>query len=141
MSVESILAPLFVQVALTFILLFYMGSVRFRALRGREVKLGDIALGQINWPPYAQQAGNAYNNQFQLPVLFYVLVILAYIFKKADMLFVIMSWIFVVTRILHAFVHVSSNNLRARFTMFLIGAIVLLIMWIIFAVRIMLALG
>ena len=141
MSVESILAPLFVQVALTFILLFYMGSVRFRALRGREVKLGDIALGQINWPPYAQQAGNAYNNQFQLPVLFYVLVILAYIFKKADLLFVIMSWIFVVTRILHAFVHVSSNNLRARFTMFLIGAIVLLIMWIIFAVRIMLALG
>ena len=141
MSVESILAPLFVQVALTFILLFYMGSVRFRALRGREVKLGDIALGQINWPPYAQQAGNAYNNQFQLPVLYYVLVILAYIFKQADLLFVIMSWIFVVTRILHAFVHVSSNNLRARFTMFLIGAIVLLIMWIIFAVRIMLALG
>ena len=139
MSVESILAPLFVQVALTLFLTFYMGSVRFRALRSREVRIDDIALGQRNWPAYAAQGGNAFSNQFELPVLFYVLVILAYIFKKADLLFVIMSWIFVVSRILHAFVHVTSNNLRTRFTMYAVGALVLLAMWIIFALRILLA--
>jgi hypothetical protein len=141
MSVESILAPLFVLVALTFFLLFYMGAVRFGALRRREVRIGDIALGQSNWPAYAAQGGNSYNNQFQLPVLFYVLVILAYIFKKADLLFVIMSWIFVVSRILHAYVHATSNNMRMRFTIFVVGAVVLMIMWIIFAVRMLLAIG
>jgi hypothetical protein len=141
MSVESILAPLFVLVALTFFLLFYMGAVRFGALRRREVRIGDIALGQSNWPAYAAQGGNAYNNQFQLPVLFYVLVILAYIFKKADLLFVIMSWVFVVSRILHAYVHATSNNMRMRFTIFVVGAVVLMIMWIIFAVRMLLAIG
>jgi hypothetical protein len=141
MSVESILAPLFVLIALTFFMLFYMGAVRFGALRRREVRIGDIALGQSNWPAYAAQGGNSYNNQFQLPVLFYVLVILAYIFKKADLLFVIMSWLFVVSRILHAYVHVTSNNMRMRFTIFVVGAVVLMIMWIIFAVRMLLAIG
>ncbi len=141
MSVESILAPLFVQVALIFILVFYMGSMRFGALRRREVRIGDIALGQSNWPPYAAQAGNAYNNQFQMPLLFFVLVILAYLFKKADLIFVIMSWVFVVSRILHAYVHVTSNNLRWRFTIFVVGVVVLMVMWIIFALRIVLALG
>lgn len=141
MSVESILAPLFVLIALTFFMLFYMGAVRFGALRRREVRIGDIALGQSNWPAYAAQGGNSYNNQFQLPVLFYVLVILAYIFKKADLLFVIMSWLFVVSRILHAYVHATSNNMRMRFTIFVVGAVVLMIMWIIFAVRMLLAIG
>ena len=138
MSVEAILAPVFVQVALMFFLMFYMAGVRTGALRRREVQLGDVALGQQNWPPYAAQAANAYNNQFQLPLLFFVLVILAYLFKKADLLFVVMSWIFVITRIGHAFVHVTSNRMQMRFSIFAVGAVVLAIMWFIFAVRILL---
>jgi hypothetical protein len=139
MSVESILAPVFVQVALIFLLLFYMGGLRYGALRRGDVRMGDIAINQNNWPPQVVQAGNAYNSQFQLPLLFFVLVILAYLFKKADLLFVLMSWIFVVSRILHAFVHVTSNRVQTRFTIFAVGAVVLLIMWIIFALRILLA--
>jgi len=140
MSVEAILAPLFVQVALMFFLMFYMAGTRTAALRRREVRIADIALGQQNWPPYTTQVGNAYNNQFQLPLLFFVLVILAYILHKADLLFVGMSWIFVITRLAHAFVHVTSNRMQTRFAIFAVGAIVLLIMWIIFALRILLAL-
>jgi hypothetical protein len=138
MSVESILAPVFVQVALTFVLMFYTFGVRTVALRRRDVRIADIVLGQQNWPPHATQIGNAYNNQFQLPLLFFILVILAYLLKKADLLFVLMSWIFVISRILHAFVHVTTNRLQTRFMIFAVGAIVLLIMWIIFALRVLL---
>ena len=56
------------------------------------------------------------------------------------MLFVVMAWIFVLTRLAHAYVHVTSNNLRARGAFFGIGALVLAIMWLIFIVRIMLGL-
>jgi hypothetical protein len=122
-----------------FCLMFYMGGTRAGVLRRGEVRVADIALGQQNWPPYAAQASNAYSNQFELPLLFFVLVILAYIFKKADLLFVVMSWIFVISRILHAAVHVTSNRMQTRFAIFAVGAIVLLIMWIIFALRILLA--
>ena len=74
-------------------------------------------------------------------MLFYVLTILAIITKHADLLFVVMAWIFVLSRLAHAYVHVTSNNLRVRGAFFGIGALVLAIMWLIFIVRIMLGLA
>ena len=56
------------------------------------------------------------------------------------MLFVLFAWMFVVTRILQAGVHVTNNNVRVRGGFYGAGAIVLLIMWIIYIVRILLAL-
>jgi hypothetical protein len=141
MSLQSILLPVFVQVALTFYLMFWMGTVRARALRRREVTLDAIALGQPAWPPYPTQVANAFRNQFELPVLFYVLVVLAIIARKADFLFVVMSWIFVVFRIVHAGIHTTSNVVRHRFYAYAVAAIVLLLMWIIFAVRVLAGLG
>src|ERR1700746_2217203 len=136
MTVQAILAPLFVLVALTFALLVWMGAVRFAAVRSREVRVSDIALGQLNWPPRVQQISNCYHNQFQLPVLFYVLTILALFLRKADLLFVVMAWIFVPLRIVHAAIHVTSNHVLYRFQVFAAGAAVLLLMWVIFVLRV-----
>src|SRR5580704_1967052 len=138
MSVQAILAPVFALVALTFGLLVWTGSVRFAAVRRGEVRVKDISLGQSNWPPRVQQISNCFANQFQLPMLFYVLTILALFLKKADLLFVLMAWVFVVLRILHAAIHVTSNHVGHRFQAFSAAAIVLLLMWIVFAVRILL---
>lgn len=141
MPIQFVLLPLFVQVALTFVLLFWMGFSRLGSLKRKETRIADVALGQPNWPPKVQQIANCYANQFQLPVLFYVLVTLAIITKSADYLFVVLSWVFVLTRFLHAFIHTGSNFVRHRFNAFLLGAVILLVMWIIFAVRILLALS
>ena len=110
--------------------------------RGRacEIRPEAISLREPNWPPRALQLGYSFQNQFELPLLFYVLTILAIISKHADLLFVVMAWIFVLTRLAHAFVHCTSNNLRVRGAIFGIGALVLAIMWLIFMVRIMLGL-
>lgn len=132
-----ILLPVFVLVLMTFTLLVLMARSRVGALRRGEVKMADIALGQSNWPPRAQQISNCYHNQFQLPVLFYVLVVLAIITRHADYLFVALAWVFVLARIAHAYVHCTSNYVRHRFNAFLVGALVLLVMWIIFAVQIL----
>jgi hypothetical protein len=137
MSVASILLPVFVQVALTFILLMRLGSGRLRTLSAGKTKVRDIALGESNWPADVTQVGNCFNNQFQLPMLFYVLVVLALFLHKADLLFVIMSWIFVISRIVHAGVHITSNNVNQRFAAYTVGMVVLLLMWAIFAVRIL----
>lgn len=137
MSVPAILAPLFVQVALTFALLVWMGAARIAAVRHGETRVRDIALGQSNWPPRIQQISNCYHNQFQLPMLFYVLVVLAYILHKADYLFIIMAWVFVALRIVHAVIHTTSNHVGHRFQAFAAGAVILLLMWVVFAVRIL----
>ena len=56
--------------------------------------------------------------------------------RKADLLFVVLSWVFVASRLVHAFIHTTSNRIQVRFTVFLVGAVVLAVMWIVFALRI-----
>jgi hypothetical protein len=139
MSFATILLPLFVMVALTFGLMFWMGFSRSGALKSKQVKMGDVALGQTAWPPRVQQISNSYASQFQLPVLFYVLKVLALFTRQADYLFVVLAWLFVLSRFIHAYVHCTSNYVRHRFTAFLVGAVILLAMWVIFAAHILLA--
>jgi hypothetical protein len=138
MSVQMVLLPVFVQVGLTFTLLIGMVLARRRSLVSGEVKSRDVALGEPNWPEGATQIANCYRNQFELPVLFYALIALALPLRHADLFIVLMSWVFVVTRFAHAGVFVSSNRLGPRSTIWLVGALVLLAMWIYFALRILL---
>jgi hypothetical protein len=137
MSVAAVLLPVLVQVGLTFALLFVTGGRRFAAVREGRARVRDIALGEPNWPAAAMQASNAYHNQFQVPVLFYALVALALVTRQADLVFVGMSWLFVVLRLAHAWVHVTSNHVPIRFRIFVAGVLVLMIMWIVFALRIL----
>ncbi len=136
MSISAVLLPVFVQVALTFLLLMWMGRSRVGVLRTGDVKIRDIALGERNWPTRIQQIANSYHNQFELPVLFYAIVALALITRKADLVFVVLSWVFVVSRLVHAVIHTTSNRVQQHFMAFLVGVIVLMAMWIIFALRI-----
>ena len=82
MTIQMVLLPVFVQVALTFALLFWMASARTGSVRRGETKIRDIALGQPAWPEHPTQIGNCYHSQFQIPLLFYVLVILAWITSR-----------------------------------------------------------
>jgi hypothetical protein len=72
-----------------------------------------------------------------LPVLFYILTILAYVTHLADLVFVVLAWIFVLFRCLQAFVHVTNNNIRVRGAMFGIAALVLAIMWVRYIVEVL----
>jgi len=86
----------------------------------------------------ATQIGNCYRNQFELPVLFYVLIALALPLRHADLVIVMLSWVFVVTRFVHAGVFVTSNDLNRRSLAWFAGALVLFIMWVYFALKILL---
>jgi hypothetical protein len=136
MSISAVILPVLVQIGLTFILLLWMGRTRVSHLRKGEVRVKDIALGERNWPSRVTQIQNAYHNQFELPVLFYALVALALITRQADMLFVVMSWMFVVSRLVHAAIHTTSNKISQRFMAFVVGVLILAAMWVIFGIRV-----
>jgi hypothetical protein len=138
MSIQAVLLPLFVEVLLTFVLLYWMAYHRTSALQAGEISPRNVALREPNWPAHMAQVGNAFQNQLELPVLFYVLTILSVITRHADLLFVVLAWVFVVCRLVHAYIHVTSNDLRQRGAAFGIGALVLTIMWVIFMIRILL---
>ena len=135
-----VLLPVFVLVGLTFALLLAMAGARRQALVNKETKIRDIALGQPNWPVRATQIGNCYRNQFELPVLFYALIALALPLRHADFLIVVLSWVFVITRLVHAGIIVTSNDLNRRSLAWFAGVLVLLVMWVYFALRILLLL-
>jgi hypothetical protein len=138
MSVQMVLLPVFVLVGLTFALLLWMAGSRRNALVGGQTKIRDIALGQPNWPARSTQIGNCFSNQFELPLLFYILIALALPLRHADLVIVLLSWVFVVTRFAHAGIFVSSNDLNHRSLAWFAGVLVLFAMWLYFALKILL---
>ena len=140
MPIQAVLLPLFVQVLLTFGLMYWMAYARTGAVRSKQTRMADIALGQLNWPPRVQQISNCYASQFQLPVLFYLLTVLVIVTRHADIVFVVMAWLFVFTRLVHVYIHTGSNYVPHRFNAFAVGSLILLMMWLIFIMRIVLGL-
>jgi hypothetical protein len=137
MTIQEVLLPLFAEVILTFLLLFVLAPLRTRDFTTGVTRPENIALREPNWSRRTLQIGYSYSNQFELPVLFYVLTILAYFTHRAGVVFVALAWIFVIFRYLQAYVHVTSNKVRLRGSFFIISAIVLAIMWVIYMVEIL----
>ncbi len=130
MSVQWVLLPVFVLVGLTFAML--LGMARSRSRDGETRK--DTAPGEQNWPTRAAQLGN----QFELPLLFYVLIALALPLRHADLVIVLLSWVFVVIQFAHAGIFVTSNNVQHRGMLWSAGVLVLFAMWLYFALKMLL---
>jgi len=131
----DIVIPVFVLIALTFILLFRMAFARIGAIAKKETTMADIAVDSTQYPKPVLQAANAFHNQLQLPVLFYVLVAFTLILKLSDTLMVGLAWLFVVSRLWHAYVHSTHNHVRTRFNAFAVGVVTLLGMWVYLAIK------
>ena len=137
MMIEAILIPLFIEVALAFALLFGMAALRTRDIKNGAVDRRNIALREPNWPARTTQFANAFANQFEIPVLFYVLVILLIVLHHAGWVFVILAWLFVLFRILQAGIHVTANNVLWRGQAYAVSVLILFVMWVIFAIEIL----
>jgi hypothetical protein len=135
MTIQQVLLPLFLEVILTFLLLFWLAPLRARDFSSGVARPENVALREPNWSQRSLQVGYSYSNQFELPVLFYVLTILAWVTRHADLIFVVLAWIFVIFRYLQAYVHVTSNQIRLRGVFFIVSALVLAIMWVIYIVE------
>ncbi|MFO1172751.1 MAG: MAPEG family protein [Hyphomicrobiaceae bacterium] len=131
----SILLPVFAQVALTFALGIWLAAARYGAVRAGTSRVRDIALGQPAWPARVIQIANCFANQFEMPVLFYVLAVLVVLTGTSDGVMIGLAWGFVTLRVVHAAIHTTRNDVRYRFYVFLAGSGLLAIMWLILGVR------
>jgi hypothetical protein len=125
MSIRVILLPVCIEIALTFILLFWTYSQRPR----RTAVVSDRA-DAPDW-----------HGEVAISTPFYVLTIFAWHTQFADLLFLLLSWVFVVLRVLHAGSHRVAYWAVPHEGLFIGSAIVLALMWTIYALRILLALG
>lgn len=132
MNQVAILYPVFVQAFLTLAVGALMAVARAKALAAMDRQRGtpDLALGRISWPEDAAKRAASYSNQFELPVLFYAVVAFALITKCADLVMIVLAWAFVLSRIVHAAIHVGPNKVRWRSPAFAAGFVIVLAMWI-----------
>ena len=141
MNQVAILYPVFVQVLIVMVVGGMMATARARAVRGMERQRGnpDLAMGRVVWPDEATKRANSYRNQFELPVLFYAVVAFALITKGADTLMVVLAWLFVLSRLAHAAIHVGPNKVRWRTPAFAAGFVIVALMWIKLALHVLTA--
>ena len=125
-----ILYPVFVQVALTFALFFWMGAERVKAVRAGTVKRGADAGQKPVWPERAGVISNAFHNQLELPMLFYAAVAFAILAGGVDSVMIALAWGFALMRLVHAGIHTTYNNVPHRFMAYALGAAFVLAMWV-----------
>ena len=68
-------------------------------------------------------------NLLELPVLFYAICVVAYITATVTTVIVAIAWLFVVLRIVHSLIHLTTNNLMHRLYAFVAGNTALLVLW------------
>lgn len=137
MNQTAILYPVFVQVLLTFFLQGWMRKERIGAIKRGDVQFKDINLRQQAWPARATQISNAFHHQLEMPILFYAVVAFLMITSQVNIIFVVLAWLFVATRLAHAWVHTTINRQPYRFYAYAAGSVVLFVMWVLFAIRIL----
>ena len=131
---QHLLLPAFAQFALTVYVLVRMGQGRVRAVRSRRVKYSDVD-SKTAYSETVQRFANNYVSQFELPVLFYAVVVLVLATGLIDSLLIGLAWAFVGARLVHSFVHTGSNRIATRFKVFVAGLIFLIAMWAWFGLR------
>lgn len=129
MSVQAILAPVFALVLLAFVLLIAMGRARFAAVKTGETRVEKGSPRRFAWSEKAAKISDCFHNQLELPIFFYLAVTLGLVTRTADLVFVILSWIFVALRYVHAFEHTGANRTLWRFRLFLAGAVAVMALW------------
>ncbi|KAA3449581.1 hypothetical protein C7I87_16655 [Mesorhizobium sp. SARCC-RB16n] len=129
MNQTTIFWPVLAQVLLVYIVYVVMGRRRHFAVKSGEAKVGQYKVRSTE-PASTITVANSLINQFELPVLFYVLCLSLHMANGVNYITLALMWIFVASRYSHAWVHLTSNNLLLRNRSFVLGAVVLALGWI-----------
>ncbi|WP_430456064.1 MAPEG family protein [Rheinheimera sp.] len=122
---------MFLQVVLTSGVMLLMGRRRFAAARNREIHLSAFrTMDLAGANERVITASRNFDNLLQMPVLFFAGVLAVLQQGQADLVFVLLAGVYVALRTLHSLVHVTSNQVRMRFNLFLLSCVVLWAFWL-----------
>ena len=133
MNSSHIIWPVLAQIFLTLIMFIMLGVRKVKAVKAGEVNRQQAAVNNRVWPEDVVKVSNNIANQFEAPVLFYVLCLVLYSIDAAGMAAIALAWLFALSRFAHAYVHIGSNYVPMRFRLFMIGCLVLIGMLILVA--------
>ncbi len=134
MNLGSIFLPAFAMALLTFVVMFRMAHCRFGEARSKRIHPQSVATSAQAAARFEDtRAADNFRNLFELPVLFYVALLIAHSTAQTGVLVLGLAWVFVVLRVVHSVIHCGYNKVMHRFQAFLAGAMVLLVLWLVLA--------
>ena len=139
MTSMEILYPIFAMFALTAFAVFRLGFMRRAAVKkGKVDRRYYIAFQDYEEPSDLVVASRHVVNLFEAPVLFYIVAIMIYVTDEVTWILVSLSWLYALSRYVHSYIHLYSNVVLWRFRVFAASWVLLVIIWLIFAVQILL---
>ena len=125
------LTPVLALIIWTLVMLLVMYKRRIPAMNAISKRtqdfIDDPKLGE-KLPASARWAANNYNHLHESPTIFYALMFTIFLMDKVTSLALYCAWSFVIIRIIHSIVHITSNKVIVRFSLFLLSMIALIIM-------------
>jgi len=128
MTRDWIFVPVIVQVLMTLLIYVRLIKVKIREIRAGRVDKTRSALHEEAWGDAVLQINNNIRNQFELPVLFYVMSAVLWAMDSVNGLAIAAAFLFVLSRIAHALIHLGSNYVPNRRRTFTVGWWVLMFM-------------
>jgi hypothetical protein len=131
-SGNAILLPFFAMMLLTMAVWFFMYARRIPFIQNNRLtpeQLRPLEFARISPPAVANPSDNL-RNLFEIPTLFYALVIYLLVSNRVDDLHVATAWVFVAFRILHSAVHCTVNIVLLRFWLYCLSTLALWVMLI-----------
>lgn len=126
----KLIYPALAQILWSFVVLSLMFVRRQKAFTDRSVRLADVAVSTERYPDTARLAAANFSNQFETPVLFFALTLIAIHVGATGYVMAALAWAYVASRIVHTLIHTGSNSLKQRAIIFAIGVACLFFMWV-----------
>lgn len=120
--------PVLAHMLLTILLYFALGARKSAAVKAGIADRSKTALDNKAWPEDVLKVSNNIDNQFQLPILFYVVCLCLAILNAVTTVALVLAWVFVLSRYFHTYIHINSNYVPNRMKVFVVGALTLLVM-------------
>ncbi|MAS14708.1 MAG: hypothetical protein CMH69_15545 [Nitratireductor sp.] len=134
MSQHAIFWPMIAHVALVYAVYVLIGLRRKKAVQTGSARVSQFRENREE-PPESLFVRNNLANQFELPVLFHSVCLALFAVGGAGTVAIWLAWAFVLSRYAHAYVHVTSNRIRYRQPLFVLGFLALAAMWVLLALK------
>lgn len=124
--------PMFAMAILSIGVALYLFSLRVSMSKAGVVDPRVFKLNKSkDIPDILVQTSNNFSNLFEIPVLFYAACLAAIVTSQQTITLQILAWLFVLSRIIHTYIHLTRNKIIPRLFAFISGVILVLIMWIV----------
>ena len=135
MRSQLIFLPALAMVALTIGVWLRMYANRIGEMKRERIHPQAVATSaQMAARIHDTRAADNFRNLFELPVLFYLALVVAALSAQVNAVTLALAWAFVVLRIVHSVIQCGYNKVMHRFRAYLFGGLVLWALWGVLAV-------